>query len=254
MDKRRKFNDALSEIVELAGTKGGTLSSDDINNAFKDIIDDDSMYSHIYSYLAENKITVTGYSHLKAGPVSKDNDLEKPYIEMYKNDLSAINIPPDSEQSALLSDLLSGADVSSQLAEYHLKMVLEIIEKYSNMGVTTGDLIQEGNLGLMEGILSYKGTDNLADFRNHISSCIHNSLKDAIDEQNGADRIGNHIADRANALDHAALQLAEDLEREPTLKELADYLSLSEDEVEKVMKISLDALTIDAEGAVNTET
>lgn len=253
MDKKRKFNDALSDVVELAGKKGNTLSFDDIHSAFNGIIDDDSMYEHIYKYLAENKITITGYISSPANRASKDNALEKQFIEMYKNDLSTIEVPDDSVQSSVLKNLLSGADVSSTLAEYHLHMVMDIISGYRNMGVTFGDLIQEGNLGLMEGILSYNGTDSLEEFRTHISSCIHNALKDAIDEQNGADRIGSHIADRANSLDHAATELAKDLEREPTLKELADYLSLSEEEVEKVMKISLDALTIEGEGAVGNE-
>lgn len=253
MDKKRKFNDALSKVVELAGTKGNSLTFDEIRSAFNDIIDDDSMYEHIYKYLAENKITITGYISHQTKTISKDNELEKPFIEMYKNDLSAITIPDDSVQSSVLKELLSGGDVSSTLAEYHLHMVMEIISDYADMGITTGDLIQEGNLGLIEGILSYNGSDNLTEFRNHISSCIHNALKDAIDEQNGSDRIGRHIADRANALDHAASELAKDLEREPTLSELADYLHLSEEEVKNIMKISLDALTIDAEGAVGQE-
>lgn len=253
MDKKRQFNDALSQIIELAGTKGNTLTPEDIHNAFNDIIDDDSMYQHIFQYLAENKITITGFLHKTKITESKVSELEKTFIEMYKNDLAAIEIPSDEMVLSLLGELLSGADVSSSLAEYHLYMVMEIIEEYNNLGVTAGDLIQEGNLGLLEGILSYQGTQNLSEFRNHLVSCIHNALKDAIDEQNGSDRIGKHIADRANALDHAATELAKDLEREPTLGELAEYLSISEEEVEKVMKISLDALTIDGEGAISED-
>ena len=54
MDKKQLFNEALSAIVELAAAQNNTLSLDDIHSAFEGIIDDDSLYEHIFSYLAEN--------------------------------------------------------------------------------------------------------------------------------------------------------------------------------------------------------
>lgn len=252
-NKKRLFNDMLSNIIDLAGRNGNVLKQEDIFDAFEGIIDDDSMYGHVFKYLADNKIRIEGIETKEHTDSSKETELEKTFVEMYKNDLKGIDIPSDAEMLLILKEHLAGNDCLQKLTEAHLHMVIDIIGNYGNMGVTAGDLIQEGNLGLMEGIQSYKGAENLEDFREYIEYCIHNAIKDAIDEQNGSERVGKHIADRANALDHAASELAKDLEREPTLSELAEFLALSEDEVEKIMKISLDALTIDAEGAIAEE-
>lgn len=250
MDRKRLFNDALSKLVDMAGRNGNILAKEDIYRVFDGIIDDEEMYSHIYRYLADNKIEVEGFDAGKADRGSNETELEKAFVEMYKKDLSGIHVLAEEEILSLLKEHLSGNDCLQALTEAHLHMVMDIIGDYGNRGLATGDLIQEGNLGLVEGILSYSGEESLDMFRAHIKGSIHNALKAAIDEQSGSERIGKHIADRANALDHAASELAKDLEREPTLKELAEYLSLAEDEVEKIMKMSLDALTIEGEGAI----
>ena len=61
-------------------------------------------------------------------------------------------------------------------------------------------------------------------------------------EQDGSSKIGNHVADRANLLDRASRELSEKLGKAPTLQELAEYVSLPEDEVQRIMQISLDAM------------
>ena len=111
--------------------------------------------------------------------------------------------------------------------------------------------MQEGNLGLMEGVMTYHGNADLLEFHDHLIASIKNAMHDAILEQNTASRIDSHVADRANELDRASISLSKELDRTPTLEELAKYLSLPEDEVERIMKMSLDALTID--NSVETE-
>ncbi len=249
MDRKLEFNKALSNLVELAAEKSNTLTMDEIHNAFNGIIEDESLYNHIFKYLAENKISITEYidNNSSKQQSGADSLLEKKFVEMYKSELSSIETAGREEHALLLERFLNGEDVFNEISEKNLHLVMDIIPEYSGEPVTTGDLIQEGNLGLIEGILNYKGANDIDEFHSHLKSYIHNAIKDAIDEQNSAERVGKHAADRANALDHAAVQLAEDLERQPTLSELSDYLSLPEDEVEKVMKMSLDALTLDGD-------
>ena len=61
MDRKLEFNKALSNLVELAAEKSNTLTMDEIHNAFNGIIKDESLYNHIFKYLAENKISITEY-------------------------------------------------------------------------------------------------------------------------------------------------------------------------------------------------
>ena len=290
MDKKQLFNEALSAIVELAAAQNNTLSLDDIHSAFEGIIDDDSLYEHIFSYLAENKIAIEGYINTDSlakksegsnnciennaeatdssqvdkdsapADTSIDENLERAYVDMYMEELKSIPVPDEATICELLPrHFAKDKCATSQLTECMLHNVVNISKEYAGSGVTTADLIQEGNLGLVEGIGSY--TDDNEElmeldeltrfsydkFMAHVNSAIRNAILNAIDEQTNSTRLGRHVADRANALDHAATELAKKLERQPSLAELAKHLGLSEAEVERVMKMSLDALTIDVE-------
>ena len=74
--------------------------------------------------------------------------------------------------------------VKLPLLEANLKTVLSLAESFRDKGVSHGDLLQEGNLGLMEGIMTYKGNTAISEFHSHIENTIKNALNDAILEQN----------------------------------------------------------------------
>lgn len=288
MDKKQLFNEALSAIVQLASAQNNTLSLDDIHSAFEGIIEDDSLYEYIFNYLAENKITIEGYintqpaqnktdssldSENASNPedtvpadTTTDDNLERAYVEMYMEELKYIPVSDEARISELLPDhFKKDKCATDQLTECLLHNVVNISREYTGRGVTTADLIQEGNLGLVEGIGSYTNDNeellSLAkdvilsydNFMNHINDAIRNAIENAIDEQTNSTRLGRHVADRANALDHASTELAKKLDRQPTLSELAKHLGLDEAEVERVMKMSLDALTIDVNDTNDTK-
>lgn len=256
MDKKLEFNKALSSLVELASANNNTVTIDEVKGLFDGIITDDSMYEHIFKYLAESKIALTGYMNTNSTPNNSDSDnnsdfdaskLEREFIKMYTDELSNITPLDSSNELILLQQLLEGENTINELTEANLSIVMELVNNYTDKGVTKGDLIQEGNLGLMEAVINYKGEADINTFKAYLKSSVEAALDNAIVSQDTAERIGKHAAERANALDHASTELAKDLEREPTLAELAAYLSLPEDEVEKIVKMSLDALTIEGE-------
>ena len=115
-------------------------------------------------------------------------------------------------------------------------------KEYAGKGISIADLIAEGNLALIESINSYKQAVDLTTFKNQLTRDITNAMTKLILEQDGSSKIGNHVADRANLLDRASRELSEKLGKTPTLQELAEYVSLPEDEVQRIMQISLDAM------------
>ena len=110
-------------------------------------------------------------------------------------------------------------------------------------GVLFGDLVQEGNIGLLEAMAIYQGED-AEGFLAHAKSAVEDSILDAIAMQRGSDSVGEAMAIKANRLDDASTFLSKELGREPKIEELAKYLSMTEEEVKEVMKISLDALSV----------
>lgn len=269
-ERKSQFHEALSFLVESANINNGSLTIDEIKSALNDVITDDEQYKLVYDYLLENKISIKGYVPIvKKSPAnnsdneaeegnvdiseinvstSEDDAKEKTFVDMYYDDLENMILLTEEEELMLLEKVL--ADSSDKLSlnsliEGNLKTVIELAENFRNKGVSHGDLLQEGNLGLMEGILTYEGELLLEEFHSHLENSIRNAINDAVLEQNASSRINFHVADRANELDRASITLSKELDRTPTLEELAKYLSLPEDEVERIMKMSLNALTID---------
>lgn len=251
MDKKREFNDALSLLVDVASCNGNKLTYDEISKSFDGIIDFEKSKEDVLKYFADQGITICGCpgENIISSVTfnAHTSETEKNFVEMYLDDMKKINILSEEEHLSLVRRFLEGESLLNELANQNLNLVMDVVNELANSGLTTGDMIQEGNLGLIEGISCYNGEADLELFRMHLTNFIKKAISDAIDEQNSSGRIGVHIADRANALDHASAELAKELEREPTLSELAKYVALDEDEVERIIKMSLDALTIDSE-------
>jgi len=270
MNKKLEFNEALSALIEYATVNGNEVSTETVHTYFNGILDNEDMYEAVYQYLAENKVKITDKdmslynvggnangsnaldasdqheaSHHHEHSHGSHDDLseeEKMFLDMYMKDLS--DIPKVSpEQKALLIErgCRGDRDSFSSLIEACLPQVLAIAEKYLDKGVRKSDLIQEGNLGLIEGIMNYDFKD---DFDTFVEKYINNAMQDAIDEEQGMHRIATHAAERANAISDATTALAEKLGREATIEELCEYMALSEEEIRDVMKMSLDAMTI----------
>ncbi len=271
-DRQIQFHEALAFLVETSNINNGIVSLDEIHRTFSGIIEDESMYQYIYDYLLENKITIQDYiphnTKFKGNiqedeqPADKtseaaplENEEEQKFVNMYLAEADSVTRLKESEELELLKllyDSVSENNAShtvNKLIEGNLHLVLSILEDFKNKGVTTGDLIQEGNLGLIEGVSTYfsnsSGTIDLLEFHDYLLQCISCAMSDAIHEQNISSRLGNHLADNANRMDKASVELSRDLGRTPTLPELAKYLSISEEEAERIMKMSLDALNAD---------
>ncbi len=253
MDKKLEFNAALAGLIETASANSNSLTTTQIEDAFMDIIDND-MLEHVYEYLVENKISIKGYitpvKISEESTVANDEDdtykesaTEQAYIDMYLTELDDIMLLSDEEELSLIKLALDG-DIKSKdkLVEINLKRVIKIAEKYKGKGIPTSDLIQEGNLGLIEGVATYDAEESLVAFHSHISNCIECAIQSVIDEEIYAGRIGKHLADRANALDRFSTDFAKENGREATLEELAIGMGLPEDEVRNILKYSLDAL------------
>lgn len=260
MDKKLEFNEALSALIEYATVNGNQVTTDNVHDYFKDILDTEEMYEAVYKYLAESKVKIIDREDIQVAVQAENaeaagctegshshcmDDLseeEKIFLDMYMNDLG--NIPEiSSEEKQLLIEKGCRGDKEAfgQLAEVYLPMVITIADKYVGKGVKRNDLISDGNLGLIEAIMSY---DFAKDFDEYVTECVERSMQYAIDEELGVSRVAEHAAERANAISDATTDLAEKLGREATIEELCEYMALSEDEIRDVMKMSLDAMTV----------
>lgn len=176
------------------------------------------------------------------------------YYQMYLAELQGIHPCTDDEEAALVTEMLAGdEDARERLVEGNLHRVVQISKAYLGQGVLAADLVQEGNMALFMAVDSYmadscaSGGSAAEDFRLYLIREIENAMVDAIREQTGSDDILNTLAADANALMKATEKLADRLGREATSEELAEYLHMSRERVETLVKISLDAMNLSNE-------
>ena len=168
---------------------------------------------------------------------------EQGAIRFYEEELEQMDLPGEEEQKELIHAWLVEKGDGEAVIESFLPQILEIARTHTGKGVLFGDLVQEGNIGLLEAMAIYQGKD-AEGFLAHAKSAVEDSILDAIAIQRGSDSVGEAMAIKANRLDDASTFLSKELGREPKIEELAKYLSMTEEEVKEVMKISLDALSV----------
>lgn len=160
-------------------------------------------------------------------------------LELYEESLSQIEPLTAKEREELIAKMFDGDEKAKErLIEGHLYLVMEVLEDYLDQGILALDLIQEGNLGIMQGVHTYTE----GDFITHLNRTLVEAFEDVVAEQLNLDENDKHIAYMVNATNEAITTLATKLDREPTLLEIGDYLGISEDEVRAYMKQALDVL------------
>lgn len=256
MDKKILFNDALASIVEFAGANGNTITMDDVKLYFGNIIEDDAQYKFILEYLNTNKIKVEGYTPTEQVSTESEGSLESEeelaFVEMYMTELESIPPATDEELTSLLEKHIAGDDsADDRIIECHLSLVAELAQNYTGKGVTIGDLIQEGNIGLIVSLSHYN--DLSVDFKEYITSSINTFLEVTVNDQVSSDRIGDRLANKLNQLDDVTKDLSEKLGRVPDIDELAEAMSISKEEVEMLLKTSLDTLSVNEDTQITEE-
>ena len=174
-----------------------------------------------------------------------ETNKELAVIEMYMKDVENLPQLSDEEKEDLIMRLADGdSSVVEDLTNSMLLHVAEMAQDYRDQGVRFGDLIQEGNVALTEVISDYDGDGDLESFNELVDEAVTEAFENAIKDQADSDKISQHLADKLNLLDDTTKRLTEKLGRVPEASELAKEMDIPEEEVDNLLKISLDVLAV----------
>jgi RNA polymerase primary sigma factor len=122
---------------------------------------------------------------------------------------------------------------------------VSVAKKYQNQGVALGDLINEGNLGLIRAAHKFDETKGIK-FISYAVWWIRQAILQALAEQSRIVRVPLNRAGALHKIGRRSSTLLQELGREPTIEEIAEELELSHEEVQRTLAISQTHLSLDA--------
>ena len=167
-------------------------------------------------------------------------------VRLYLREIGKIPLLTNEEEAELAKDIVKGKKkAKDKMVEANMRLVVSIAKRYSGRGLDFLDLIQEGNTGLLRAVEKFD-PDKGFKFSTYATWWIRQAITRAIADQARTIRIPVHMVETINKVLRTTRKLTTELNREPTVAEIAKELDMDVDKVEYVMRIKQDIASLDA--------
>ena len=171
---------------------------------------------------------------------------ESQSLDKYLQEIGKVDLLTPGEEIELARKIKKGDQIAlEKLTKANLRFVVSVAKQYQNQGLSLGDLINEGNLGLIKAAKRFDETRGFK-FISYAVWWIRQSILQALAEQSRIVRLPLNRVGALNKIGKAFSTLEQEFEREPSASELAEELDMSLFEVADTLKISGRHLSMDA--------
>ncbi len=174
---------------------------------------------------------------------------ESQSLDKYLQEIGRVELLTPDDEIDLARRIKKGGPQGTlaleRLVKANLRFVVSVAKQYQNQGLSLGDLINEGNLGLIKAAKRFDETRGFK-FISYAVWWIRQSILQALAEQSRIVRLPLNRVGALNKIGKKFSELEQKYEREPTAQEIAEQLEMTIPEIAETIKISGRHLSVDA--------
>ena len=174
-------------------------------------------------------------------------------LDKYLQEIGKVALLTAEDQIKLAIKIKQGdPEALEKLTRANLRFVVSVAKQYQNQGLSLGDLINEGNLGLIKAAKRFDETRGFK-FISYAVWWIRQSILQALAEQSRIVRLPLNRVGALNRIGKAYSTLEQEYEREPSPEEVAKVLEMDVQDISETLQISSKHLSFDAPFADDQE-
>jgi RNA polymerase primary sigma factor len=178
---------------------------------------------------------------------------ESQSLDRYLQEIGKVDLlSPDQEVELAIRIKRGEHSALEVLTKANLRFVVSVAKQYQNQGLSLGDLINEGNLGLIKAAKRFDETRGFK-FISYAVWWIRQSILQALAEQSRIVRLPLNRVGALNKIGKAYSNLEQEFEREPSAAEIAHELKMETSEIAETLKVSGRHVSMDAPFAQGEE-
>ncbi len=237
-NQEQRFREVLDSLKLMAQAQENVISEKVVREEFarEDIKLSREQFELVLNFLRQQEVKVSSGKQ-KESPDLEDvtpEERDEQFFLMYKRDLRNTKKCSKDELEALLADPAGNREAIMTAC---LRDVINWVEPYRESGLLVCDLVQEGNLALVEAFPQFTGT-SATELKKYLRTAVQEAVMSAIARQEGQDNVSLKILGRVNAVNDCARAMAEELGRKVTFGEIAGRLNMTEEELLEIDELS----------------
>lgn len=171
----------------------------------------------------------------------ENSSLDQYFLEIGKLDL----LSAEEEMELAVKIRKGDKEAQNKLVKGNLRFVVSVAKMYQNHGLSLGDLINEGNIGLVKAAERFDETRGFK-FISYAVWWIRQGIMSAIADQSRVVRLPLNRVGDLTKLTKAYRELEQEHERKPTMEELGKFMDITPEEAEYITQIAGRQLSVDA--------
>ncbi len=174
----------------------------------------------------------------RVGDRLSNDDAVEDALRLYLNEINRVPLLKATEEVTLAKRVEAGDEAArAHLVDANLRLVVNVAKRYATGGLPLLDLIQEGNLGLMQAVERFDWRRGYK-FSTYATWWIRQAITRALSNDSRTIRLPVHVVETLRKIRRVAPDLASKLEREPTPEELGEALDMAPERVAEIVRAS----------------